>query len=155
MKTLYIIRHGKSSWEDDELEDRERPLIEKGIKKTRKMSNLIKEGKVDLIVTSPAVRAKETSRIVAKTFEYPKENIKIEDVLYEGNENDVLKFVKGISDDVNTLMIFGHNPTFTDLSNMLIDEHVSLKTSGVVCIEFDTGRWKEISAENSTLKFVL
>jgi len=92
MKLLYFIRHAKSSWEDPELTDLERPLLKRGVDKTRQMIRYLNKHKVtaDLILSSPAVRALETARLVAGGIGYPPDRIRIEKAIYYGPAESIL-----------------------------------------------------------------
>ncbi len=87
MKTLYIVRHAKSSWNKVDMPDEKRPLMEKGKKRTKKVIDylLANHIKVDYIISSHAVRAHETAKILAHALKYPIENIKIDSNIYHGN----------------------------------------------------------------------
>ena len=73
MKTLYLVRHAKSSWEEPGVSDADRPLIPKGLKKTQLIVDFLlkRETKIDLMISSPAVRAYETAKLVAAGLDYP------------------------------------------------------------------------------------
>ena len=158
MKTLFIIRHGKSSWDFPELSDKKRPLIKKGINRTRKIGKYLAENniKVDLIISSSAVRALETARIIAKAIHYPKEQIEINNNIYESDEESILEIIENLSNEINSVMIFGHNPTFTYFSNYFLKEKLDwLPTSGTVSISFKTDDWSKIESVKRKINFVL
>ncbi len=145
MKRLYIIRHGKAS--QQMMPDIKRPLIEKGIKRTRKFAKKLKETGVqpDLIVSSPAVRAYQTAEILADIFDYPKDKIYINQYFYFHEEEAVLSQLMGLPDSVNTVFITGHNPVWTDLADRFMQEEIwHLRTSGIAGVAFDTNTWKDI-----------
>ena len=148
MKTLYLIRHAKSSWDHPELKDFERPLINTGIQKTEKIIQFLKKKNVttDLIIPSPAVRALETARLIAQGIEYPLENIQIENAIYESGVDDYLDVIRNLPDEINTVMIFGHNPTISYVANFFLGKKIEfLPTTGVVSISFDTQHWSGIT----------
>jgi phosphohistidine phosphatase len=156
MKTLFICRHAKSSWKNKELEDFERPLMKKGIKKSKEKAEIIKNEKIDLIISSYAKRAFETAKIIAAKLNYLEEDIEIDKALIEGDENEILNMIKNtISDSQNFVMIFGHNPTLSLLAENLVGFEEDISTSGIVCIEFNVDRWGEISKDNAKFKFYL
>jgi len=152
MKKLYIIRHAKSSWKDSTLDDFERPLNKRGKLDAPFMGARLKEKNiaVDIIISSPALRAKTTAEIIAKKINYTQAILYKKDI-YEVGIKAINKMLKKIDDNNNTLFLFGHNP---DL-NMLADEYVSfdenIPTCGVVEIAFDCERWIDISAKNAKL----
>jgi len=145
MKKLYLIRHGKAS--QQMMPDIKRPLIEKGIKRTRKFAKKLKETCVqpDLIVSSPAVRAYQTAEILAEIFEYPMDKIDINQYFYFHPEEAVLHQLMGLPDTVQTVFITGHNPIWTDIADELMQQDIwHLRTSGIAGICFETNKWKDI-----------
>ena len=158
MKTLYLVRHAKSSWDHPELSDFDRPLINTGIKKTKQIIKYLieKSVSVDLIISSPAVRALETAKLIAGGLDYPLENIKQEPALYEAGIENYLDLIHKTSDKINSLMIFGHNLTITRVANIFLDKGIDiLPTSGIVAITFKTEHWLEISKIQPEQKFVV
>jgi phosphohistidine phosphatase len=158
MKTLYFIRHAKSSWDFPELSDEERPLIEIGIKRTKKIGNFLAENnvKADIIISSHAVRALQTAKIIAKKINYPESNIIIDNKIYGSGIDRLFTTIYGISNEYNTAILFGHNPTFTNIANYFLDEKINnLPTSGLVCVEFDTDEWNTIVNVSRLNSFVI
>ena len=114
---------------------------------------LQKEGvKPDLIVSSPAKRALTTAQFFAATFELSGEKFVLEPAIYEAFPKDILKVISGLPDESRTVMLFGHNPTFTEVANMFTDDFIdNLPTCGVIRIESKAESWKELYEENSRL----
>lgn len=157
MKTLYVIRHAKSSWENPLLADIDRPLNDRGKRDAPRMGKRLKERAVvpNLMLSSPAKRALSTCKRIAEILGYGVDKIKTERKLYHADEDDLLNIIKGLNDKCQVVMIFGHNPGLTDFVNLLSDEdHVidNVPTCGVVCFTFDIDHWKE--AEFGKAKFV-
>ena len=147
MKSLYLVRHAKSDWSTPGQKDEDRGLMGKGIKKTMLIIEYLKQKSVlpDLIVTSPALRAESTAKLIAEGLGYPEEKIEKEKIIYRGDSDDILDFIFETSDSLNSLMVIGHNPTFTNLANRFLDEILEwMPTTGVVCINFDTDKWNDI-----------
>ena len=158
MKTLYIVRHAKSSWDHIGLEDHERPLLEKGKKRTRYVVDYLTENNtsVDLIMSSHAVRAHETAKIIARALHYPEDEIMVSKNIYFGYPDRFFDLFYDLSSDVNSLMMVGHNPGFTIFANYFLDKKIdNLPTSGVVCISFDTDAWEDIHNSKRKVKFVI
>lgn len=156
MKTLYLLRHAKSSWDFEDLSDHDRPLNKRGRQDAPLMGRelMSREIEPDLIVSSSAVRALTTAALVAKELEYPTETIEINEAIYGASKEELCGIIQATSDDVNKLILVGHNPTITDVANLLSPEHVaSIPTTGVVCLTFDCSHWEEIEKENATLHF--
>lgn len=151
-KKLYIIRHAKSSWKDEALDDFDRPLNKRGKRDAPFMVKMLKERGVapDIIISSSAKRAKATAKIIAKGIGYDKD-IVFDKEIYESSLDTLHKIVAKVDDGLNTLFLIGHNPSL----NMLAQEYVcfdeNIPTCGVVEIEFECGRWAEISAKNAKL----
>ena len=158
MKKLYIVRHAKSSWNFPDLSDHDRPLLEKGKKRTKVINDYLIEAvvKVDFIITSSAVRAKETARFIARAIEYPLNEIKVDPQIYRADMERLKDQFLDFSDQFNSIMIVGHNPTFTNFANIFLEPKIDwLPTSGIVCIEFDTTHWDKIFSSNWTTKFIV
>jgi phosphohistidine phosphatase len=156
MKILYVFRHAKSSWKNPDLTDFERPLNKRGKLNAPFMGKLLrKEGvKPELIISSPAKRAFVTAKLVANELGYPEKKIKKDDRIYDNYLNSLLKVIKEVEDKVLKLMIFGHNPAFTELVEYLSGEEIdNVPTSGVVAIEFDIDTWSKISENKGRFLF--
>lgn len=99
-----------------------------------------------LIISSSAVRARRTAKIVAAALEYPTESLQIERDLYLATAEKILELVRSQEDNVSDLLVVGHNPGLTELVNRLLPELDldNLATSGVVAMDFDTTKWSEI-----------
>ena len=144
MKTLTIVRHGKSSWKDMTLRDIERPLNKRGRRDAPEMGRRIHEHGIrpSLILSSPAKRAWTTAKIVASAINYPREFLQKEDALYLASVNRILDVIVAQDDRFNSIMLFGHNPGFTDFANFLVPGLTNnLPTSGVVSVEIDREDW--------------
>ncbi len=156
MKRLYLVRHAKSSWSNPELRDFDRPLNKRGKRDAPFMGKLIKEKgiKPDLIITSPARRALRTAEYFADELNYPKEKIIRDEILYEAGVKDIAKIISGISNDSETIMLFGHNPGLTDFCNSVSDKYIdNIPTSAVVSLTLKTGQWSDINANTCKLEF--
>lgn len=158
MKTLYVVRHAKSSWENPRLSDHDRPLMKKGVVKTKRITKFLKQHIKcpDLFLSSTALRAKKTAELIAKEFNYPIDKIALNEALYHADSEDVFDELYGISNKINSLMIFGHNPGLTYFVNQFLRPAIdNLPTSGVVNIEFITDKWEEINQAKFHVNFVV
>lgn len=157
MKTLYLVRHAKSSWKNEELDDFDRPLNKRGKKDAPFMGRKLRklwEAEPELILSSPAKRARKTARKMAKKLRYPKKKIVYIDNIYEATETTLLKILHEQSDTISSLMIFGHNPSLTAFCNLLGNEAIeNIPTAGVVCLTFDVDSWSAITANSGKLVF--
>ncbi len=156
MKTLYLVRHAKSSWKYPNLDDFERPLNKRGRKSAPIMGKILKKLKVtpDLVISSPANRAAMTARIVAAAISYPLENIRYSETMYEFSENALFHVVKQIDDSVNKAMVVGHNPALNGLANYVGDQPIgNIPTCGAICVELNISSWANINEHCGKLKF--
>lgn len=156
MKTLYLIRHAKSSWENRNISDFERGLNDRGKRDAPFMAKLLKEKNtaIDLILSSPANRALSTAKIFAKEFDITSDNIIEEDNIYEADRNDLLKILMETNNSVNNLILFGHNPGITYLSNYLCNfETDNMPTCGIICMQLDFDSWKYLGNKTCSFKF--
>jgi len=156
LKTLFIVRHAKSSWDNPTLSDFERPLNERGKRDAPRMARRLKEKDItiDLMLSSPAKRAMSTCKRIAEVLMYPSEKIRLDDKLYHASEDKMLDIVHGLKDQHNNVMIFGHNPGLTDFVNSLVDGHIiNIPTCGVVACNFTVSSWKDIDWGNGKMVF--
>jgi len=156
MKTLFLIRHAKSSWEDASLSDKERPLKKRGVSDAQIMGKVLhKHGiKPIQIISSPAIRALHTAEIIAAQLGFDKKKIEKNKQLYfEGIEN-IFKVIQSLDAKTNTAFIFGHNPDFTQLVNLFSATGIeNLPTCGIAGIEFNVKDWSEATAATGKLLF--
>ena len=151
MKTLYLVRHAKSSWENPDLSDFDRPLNNRGKKDAPRMGKRLKERRVtpDIMLSSPAERALVTCKEIATILGFPQGKIKTDKRLYHADADQILKVLKELKDsprdDGEVVMIFGHNPGFTEFANSLLNETImNIPTCGVVHAELNIDHWKDI-----------
>lgn len=148
MKRLFLIRHAKSSWDDAALADRERPLNERGKRDAPKIGERLarREIKPDLILSSPAVRALTTAKIIAGKLDYMRKHIGVDDRLYAAQADDLLEIIHALDDHLQCVMIVGHNPELSELAQRLSGEIDHLPTGAVVEFGFAAKSWAEIGA---------
>src|SRR6202795_306907 len=109
MKTLFLIPHAKSSWDDTALADKDRPLDDRGKRDAPKMAKRLakRDVKSDLILSSPAMRALTTAEIMAKKLDYKLKDIVVDDRLYAGEADDLLNVIHKLGDKLERVMLFG------------------------------------------------
>ena len=137
MKTLTIFRHAKSSWDDNDLADRDRPLNHRGERDAPVMGERLKESGIrpSLILASPAARAWETAKLVAREISYPLEFLQREPGLYLAGVNKLFDIVAAQDEGFNNIVIVGHNPGLTDLANALLPGvTTNIPTAGFVSV---------------------
>lgn len=148
-KKLYIIRHAKSSWNSPSLKDFDRPLNERGLKDAPKMGRRLLKRKIlaDLIIASEANRAQTTARLIAKELNYPESNIQFTKAIYQASISEMIQLINQIDNRHNTVFLFGHNPTFTELAEYLTGEAFgTLPTCGIVGVALTVDRWDLVSS---------
>ncbi|MBI9032937.1 MAG: histidine phosphatase family protein [Bacteroidales bacterium] len=158
MKKLYIVRHAKSSWDSPDLDDFNRPLMEKGKKRTKRVIDfLLKQNvKPDLIIASAATRAVDTAKIIAWALKYKEEDIREESFIYHATSESLHDIFYDVPKEIESMMIVGHNPTFTSFANYFLDDKIDwLPTSAVVCIQFDVEKWEDADRMNAKLRFYI
>ena len=158
MKTLYIVRHAKSSWDDPTLPDHDRPLNKNGVRKTKIIIEFLKKKKIkpDLFKSSSANRALSTAVLIAKALDFPDNEILVEPNLYHASADTIFDELYVLPNSVKSAMIFGHNPSFTYFVNQFLKPRIdNLPTSGIVSISFDTDSWEKIAMVEYKVNFVV
>jgi phosphohistidine phosphatase len=148
MKTLFLVRHAKSSWDDPSLADHERPLNDRGKRDAPKMGErLAKRGvTADLILSSSAVRALTTARIIAEKIGYDPKSIVADRRIYGAQVSTLLYLIQELDDEHERVMLFGHNPELTELAHRFSGDIEDMPTCAVVELTFDTPRWADVVA---------
>lgn len=155
MKTLCLIRHAKTSWENPTGADFDRPLDERGLLDANALSEFLQnKGLVpELILASPAVRTRHTAEIIANNLTINREKIQFHKQIYGAGVEDLLGVLMELPNEINTVFLVAHNPAVTMLASYLGEHHVaSLQTAGACGLQLETDDWKEITtAEAKTL----
>mgnify|MGYP005996801683 CR=1 FL=1 len=151
MKTLYLIRHAKSSWKDPDLSDHDRLLNKRGKRDAPEMGRrLLKRQTIpDTMISSTANRAYTTAQIIAKEIDFPVDEIIPSSDLFHADPNEILDTVHRISDAHQSAMIFGHNPGFTWAANKL----ANLQIDSIVAISFSVDSWSDVGFGKGKLAF--
>lgn len=156
MKRIYLVRHAKSDKGNPFLKDIDRPLNERGYKDAYFMSSLMfKEKQVpDVLLSSPAIRAYSTALIFFNRFGLGIEKLILNEGLYEEDTENYIDGITSLSNNYNSVMLFAHNPTITEVANLLSDQSIhDFPTCGISCIDFDITNWKEISGKRGRQQF--
>jgi len=156
MKKIYLVRHAKSSWENNNLKDIERPLNKRGERDAPFMGRLMKEKntKPDLIITSPAERAFKTAKIFCDEMGIKKDQILVEKDLYDAGRKDILRVIHQFDNNFSSAMLFSHNPGLTDLANFLTSGNVfDIPTCGIVSLNCKIDKWSDLDDKNCDLIF--
>ena len=150
-RRLFIIRHGKSSWDHEGLEDIDRPLASRGIRNAGDMAERLLALKLlpELLLSSPASRALNTALIMSRSWGIEAENLQIRDALYMAYLSEIDQVIGGVPAEIKNLAIFGHNPSFTAYANKFLELPLdNLPTAGVVIVTLESENWGEIGRKH-------
>lgn len=153
MKTLVIVRHAKSSWDQDVI-DFERPLKKRGINDAALVANEFKKMnvKIDKVLSSSANRAATTCDIFCGILNIDQEIIEYNKLLYDFSGSLVMAEIKNLDKSKDIVMVFGHNYALTSIVNELGDTYIeNLPTSGLAIIQFDVDNWSDINKGKTML----
>jgi phosphohistidine phosphatase len=153
MKKVFFIRHAKASWKNSQTDDFDRPLNKRGRKDAFLIANRLKEFgiKPDIILTSPAIRAQKTAKIISKILE--KEYILVED-LYQSSLEGYLELISNIPDKHETIFIIAHNPEITLVCEYLTDLILgTIPTSGIAAVKLNCSSYSQIGEGCAKLLF--
>jgi phosphohistidine phosphatase len=156
MKTLILIRHAKSSWDNTILTDFERPLNERGKHDAPQMAKRLKERKIeiDLFISSPAKRARKTAEIFMHEFGLKEKNLLTISGLYDASVEIFLEVVNDIKDKNQSVALFAHNPGITDFINLLECYPVyDMPTCGVFALKIQCEKWKDFKDSDKEFLF--
>jgi phosphohistidine phosphatase len=157
MKEIYILRHAKSSWDNINLADFDRPLAKKGIDDAKKLCSFLKKHKFNAakVICSNAKRAKETFDLTADGFQFLIDDATYTDDLYFGNIDTVIEKIKETEEELKNILIVGHNPTLHLLVENLIDKNIQkFSTCNLAIISFKD-KWKNLLPHKCKLKSLI
>ena len=157
MKTLLILRHGKSSWADEGVDDHERPLKGRGKRSASRIGEELKRRDLvpDRIITSTAERASDTATRAAKASGFDGHLDRTRDLYFAGPEGYLRTLVERAQDSEARVMLVGHNPDCEDLVERLGGVREQITTANLACIDFDVDAWEDVVTTPGTLRFVL
>ncbi|MGV6846629.1 MAG: SixA phosphatase family protein [Lutibacter sp.] len=154
MKKLFIVRHAKSSWEYEGINDIDRPLKKRGIKDAYLISSILQKqiSRPDVFVSSCANRALHTAMIFSYSFNFPLANIKINKSLYSFSDGYLIKTVKALDDSFDSAIIFSHDHGISTFVNKFGNKALNhVPTCGVIGIQFENNHWKNIKSGKTFL----
>ena len=152
MKKIFFLRHAKSSWSDFSLKDFDRPLSTRGIQDAELMGNYFQTKKInlDVVISSPSKRTKET---LDHFFSNSIPKIEYDKSLYHAHLEDILGAIKVLFENVNTIMIVGHNPSMHEVTEFLSGSFLpKYPTCGLAALNFES-EWKNVNAKSCELDF--
>lgn len=147
MKTLYLVRHAKSSWKND-VDDHKRPLKDRGKRDGALVSKKVSE-EIDppqKIFSSDATRALATAHFFKKALNISDENFQTDHALYDFSGQQLMRTIKSLPENLESVMMVGHNHAFTSVANMLGNRYIdNVPTCGFVMLQFDEKKWDTIT----------
>jgi len=158
MKTLYLIRHAKSDWNNPELTDFERTLNKRGLKEVPFMAEKLNElaFNPDHIICSSSKRTRTTAKLICKEINYPLNDVCFDPSIYEASLTTLIAIINLLPNNKDEIAIIGHNPSITNLSNYLTNDHIAnMPTCSIVKIELEIDNWNEIVREIGIQKFFI
>ena len=156
MKYLYLVRHAKAEKSTTRQRDYDRTLVISGVGDAHKMGRKLMDLAVnpDLLISSSAIRAKQTTELIAEHLKYKPSRIVYDEEIYESSVRTLLMFINELEDKYRNVMIVGHDPTTSYMAEHLTKEEIgNFPTCGVVKIRFDITTWKEVSPGMGSLEW--
>lgn len=157
MKTILLLRHGKSDWDAAYERDHGRPLADRGQKGARKMGRFVTTARIvpDRAITSSATRARETLAIAAEAGGWTGP-ARVTDALYEASPEAILDEIRSEPDDADTLVVVGHQPTWSELVSLLVGGgRIEMKTAALARIDVEVASWADVAPGRGTLAMLL
>jgi phosphohistidine phosphatase len=156
--TLYIVRHAKAEDRATFMSDHDRELISEGIMDAARIGRFLREKTVqpDQIISSTAPRARDTAKVVAEQIGFDREQIQLDETLFEGGPKAYLAAVNRLPDSAQSAMVVGHNPDVSYFTEFLTHQSVgSMSKGAVIAIQFEGLTWAEISGRTGSILFTI
>ncbi len=156
MKTLFILRHAKSSWDDAALSDFERPLNERGLDAAPLMGGVMKKNRFEpeLILSSPARRAEQTAALVKQSAGIGGA-IRFDERIYEASPARLLEVISEQNEKIASVMLVGHNPGLEGLLKFLTGELQPMPTAALAIVDLETDKWNQINSSKGSLRTLI
>jgi len=156
MKTLLLLRHAKSDWGDSSLRDFDRPLAERGERDAPRIGKALRKRGVtpDVIIASPAVRAKATVQAAMKAAKVELE-VTFDESIYGASSAELMELIRRLPDANECALLIGHNPGFEDLAGRLTGSQQRMPTAALACIEFQIEHWNDVDDGKGKLVWLL
>jgi phosphohistidine phosphatase len=147
MKTLLLLRHAKSSWDDPNVSDHDRPLNARGLRDAPKIGNLVKQHGLmpDLIIASTAARAQVTARQVAMHCDY-RGVIDTSGSLYQAAPDEYIQYLRSLPDEYAAVLVVGHNPGLEDLLELITGSYQQMPTAALAYVSLEIAGWRDFVA---------
>jgi phosphohistidine phosphatase len=152
MKTVFLLRHAKSSWKDPDRADFERPLNERGRKAAQLVGRYLAQQEIilDLVVSSPALRARQTIELVQRTAKRSVE-LRFDQRIYEASAAQLLEVISQIEDDRKSILIVGHNPGMEELLALLVGGEQNMPTASLARVSLHSKKWEKVPGGKAEL----
>jgi phosphohistidine phosphatase len=156
MRSLYLLRHAKSSWQDTAGRDFDRPLNEQGRDAAERVGKLIAAEKPDdvLVVSSPARRARETTEIILRSSGVRAE-LRFDPEIYDADLVSLLSILRRVEDHNQTVILVGHNPGIENLIRFLTGEVRAVATAALAKITFEGNSWRSLNDGEGHLNWLV
>jgi phosphohistidine phosphatase len=156
MKTLFLLRHAKSNSSAAGLPDFDRALNDRGRKEALAVGTFIREQKLglDLALSSPAVRARETTELVLESAALPLE-VRYDQRIYEAGPLRLLEVISQVEEDRSTVLLVGHNPGMEELLQLLTGSTEHMATGTLAKIDFKAASWSKVLEEKGSLDWIV
>lgn len=148
MKRLHLLRHAKSDWSDPSLADEDRPLNQRGKRARKIIANHVAGWSVDLVLCSTARRAQASAKPIVDSLRCA---VRYEHALYAASGRELLELLRALPDDLDTVMLVGHNPALEELTATLCGSSPQYPTAALGTIEFTIGHWMDVTPGSGTL----
>jgi phosphohistidine phosphatase len=147
MKELLLLRHAKSSWKAQELDDHDRPLSKRGKQDADRMGRLLRGAGVvpDRVISSTALRARTTAAAVAEAGAFPR-GPELSPKLYLSEVEGHLELLRELDDACPSVLLVGHNPALEELLRTLTGAEAALPTGALACVQLPVDRWSELQS---------
>jgi phosphohistidine phosphatase len=155
MKRLILMRHAKSSWGDEGLADFDRPLNDRGLRDAPRMGRHLRAQKLrpDLVVSSPAERARKTAALVAEAARLQTGRVRHDERIYEADAARLLEVVSQIEEDAEEVLLVGHNPGMEQLLQLLTGESRRMTTAALALVTLDIEKWNKARERSGRLEW--
>ena len=156
MKALYLLRHAKSSWKDAGLQDFDRPLNNRGREAAPRVGQLIQKSglQIDLLVSSPAARARQTAALVREAAGISAELL-YDERIYEADAERLLEVVRQSAESAEALLLVGHNPGMEELVKLLTGADERMPTAALACVALDVEKWSKVREGAGRLEWLV
>ena len=154
MRTLYLLRHAKSSWNDASLRDFDRPLHDQGREAAERIGKRLASEKLNapLVVCSPALRTRQTAELSSSALRGEE---RFDERIYEASLRELMEVISEIPDEKEVAILIGHNPGFEGLLAFLTGEVRRMPTSALAKIEFDVASWRDVRTGEGKLEWLI